>query len=78
MKHIVSSYEGGGYSESKANRKRDYEEHRAIIRIYMSKLQILKYDLIMIATLSTLRKHIAGSKHLSGIYQKIKRSLYRR
>ena len=78
MSLIVSSYEGGGYSENKANRKKDRQEHRAIINTYMTRMQILKYDLIMIITLAPLRKLIANSKHLSGIYQKIKRTLYRR
>jgi len=78
MQLIVSSYEGGGYSENKANRKRDHQEHRAIINTYLTKKQILKYDLIMIITLAPLRKIMAGSKQLSGIYQKIKRTLYRR
>ena len=32
----ISSYEGGGYSESKENRKRDKEEHKLITKKYMS------------------------------------------
>lgn len=76
MKLTVASYEGGGFSESRENRKRDMEEHRRITGTYMSKGELLKYRLIMWCTLAPLRRLIAESRHLSGIYHGLKKLLY--
>lgn len=76
MRLTVASYEGGGFSESRENRRRDLEEHRRITRTYMSKAELLKYRLIMWCTLAPLRKLIAESKQLSGIYHGLKKLLY--
>lgn len=37
----VSSYEGGGYSESRENAERDRREHRMITGEYMSRGELL-------------------------------------
>lgn len=74
----VASYEGGGYSESKENRKRDKEEHKQITEKYMSKAELLKYRAIMWCTLAPLRSFLAESKVFSGIYHGMKRLVYRR
>jgi len=74
----ISSYEGGGYSESKENRKRDKEEHKLITKKYMSKAELLKYRIIMWCTLAPLRSLLAESKVFSGFYHWMKRLLYRR
>ena len=79
MKHMgfpVASYEGGGYSESKENRKRDKEEHKQITEHYMGKGELLKYRLIMLATLAPLRSAMAESKLFSGLYHSIKEIVY--
>jgi len=81
MVHIgvpVSSYEGGGFSENKQNRKRDKEEHQLITRKYMPKGELLKYRLIMLATLAPLRRFLAENKAFSGVYHKLKAGFYRR
>jgi len=77
MKLTVASYEGGGYSESKENRKRDKEEHKLITAAYMSKGELLKYQLIMLGTLAPLRRVLAESKVFSGVYHWVKGKLYR-
>lgn len=73
----VASYEGGGYSESKENKQRDKTEHKIITREYMTKAEIIRYKAAMAVTLAPLRTHIADIPVLSGVYQHIKRTLYR-
>jgi len=80
MKYLgitVASYEGGGYSESKENRKRDKEEHRQIVEKYMSKSELLRYRLIMAATLAPLRSAMAESPVFSKLYHGAKQLVYR-
>lgn len=74
----VASYEGGGYSESRENRRRDREEHRAITGKYMSKGELLRYKTIMALTLAPLRRAMAENKAFSGVYHWVKERLYRR
>jgi len=72
----VASYEGGGYSENKKNRNRDRIEHEIITSEYMSKYNLLKYKIVMVLTLAPVRRFIAETSFLSGIYQWVKRFLY--
>lgn len=76
MNLTVSSYEGGGYSESKENRKRDNREHRLITTAYMGKGELFRYRLIMAVTLAPLRKICAENKCFSGFYQGLKKKIY--
>lgn len=78
MDFAVASYEGGGFSESKANRKRDKQEHQQITDAYMGKGELLKYKLIMVATLAPLRSAMAESKVFSGMYHRVKEKVYQR
>ncbi len=77
MNFSVSSYEGGGYSESKENRKRDKQEHKQITAAYMGKAELLKYKMIMTLTLAPLRRKMAENKVFSGVYHRIKQKIYR-
>lgn len=72
----VASYEGGGYSESAENRKRDREEHRTITQEYMSKGQLLLYRGILLLTLAPLRRMLANDPKWSKCYQGIKKVFY--
>lgn len=78
MPITVALYEGGGFSETRENEKKSRQEHRKITGIYMSSAKILKYRLIMLVTLAPLRTWIAKNPATAGIYQSIKRKLYRR
>lgn len=78
MQLVVSSYEGGGYSESKENRKRDKQEHKEITSIYMSKRELFTYKAILLLTLAPLRTLMANSKAFSGIYNGLKKMVYKR
>lgn len=72
----VASYEGGGFSESRENRERDKLEHTLITKDYMSKSKLFMYKTAMVITLAPLRRFVAESPILSGVYQSIKRMLY--
>ena len=74
----LALYEGGGFSETKANRIRSKEEHSEIISLYMTKGQIFKYKTIMLLSLQPVRTAMAESKLLGSFYQAVKKALYRR
>ena len=74
----LALYEGGGFSETKANRIRSKEEHSEIISMYMTKGQIFKYKFFMLLSLQPLRTALAESKKFGSFYQTIKKALYRR
>ncbi len=78
MDNVIAAYEGGGYSESKKNQKRDQEEHKLITLEYMSKWELIRYKSVMALTLAPLRRWIANSKMLSNVYHRIKDVAYRR
>lgn len=74
---ILALYEGGGFSETKENRLRSEKEHKEIVRQYMTKKQIRRFQWIMRLSLQPVRTAIAENKYLGGVYQKIKGFLYR-
>lgn len=76
MPVTVALYEGGGFSETKANKKRSKLEHKKIVAKYMPGHQIFRYRMIMLLTLAPLRTWIAGNPVTAGIYQAIKKRLY--
>lgn len=77
MPITVCMYEGGGYSETKENRKKSVAQHKEITAKYLGK-KAVKYRLIMILTLSGLRGKIAESPRLSKFYNAIKSMIYKR
>ncbi len=74
---IVASYEGGGYSETKQNKKLSAAQHREITVKYMGRGKVFKYRLIMLLTLSPLRSAMAQSRYFSGVYNKFKTFIYK-
>lgn len=78
MDITIASYEGGGYSESKENQKRDKEEHREITRTYMGRGELLRYQFMMALTLAPLRRAMAENKVFAGVYHRCKKMLYHR
>lgn len=78
MPFLIADYEGGGFSETRENRRVSAAEHKEITGKYMSVGQVLKYRAVMLLTLSRLRTWLAGNKATAHMYQKLKRSLYRR
>lgn len=78
MPLTVAFYEGGGFSETKGNERRSRQEHREIVDRYMPRAKVRKYRLIMAVTLAPLRTWIARNPVTAGMYQTIKRKLYKR
>ena len=76
MPVIICSYEGGGYSETKENRKKSAAQHKEITSKYLGK-KALKYRLIMLLTFAGLRTKIAESPVLSKPYNALKSLIYR-
>lgn len=76
MGFAVASYEGGGYSESKENQKRDEQEHQEITASYMGKAELFQYRLLLFCTFAPLRRAMAESKVFSGLYQRLKSCFY--
>lgn len=74
--YVIANYEGGGYSETKENRKRDKKEHRKITGLYMKKSKLFLYRFIMIITLQPLRYWISQRSCFAGVYDKIKTAVY--
>lgn len=72
----VSVYEGGGYSESRENNKRDLEEHRQITGAYMGRGELFMYRAAMALTLAPLRRAVAQSRAFAGAYHWLKGKLY--
>ncbi len=72
----VAVYEGGGFSESRENGRRNLEEHRQITGAYMCRKELFKYRLVMAVTLAPLRRAAAESRVLSGVYHWFKGKLY--
>ena len=77
MPVTVCSYAGGGFSETEENRKRSEKEHKEITRCYMSTGMRFRYRMMLLLSLAPLRTRMARSKYFSGIYQRLKRFLYR-
>lgn len=75
MDIVVSDYEGGGFSETKKNRRLSESEHREITGYYQGSAAD-KYRLIMILTFSGVRRRLAESKTFSKVYNKIKTRVY--
>lgn len=75
---VIASYEGGGFSETKENRKRSAREHKEITAKYMSRLQLLRYRAILLMTLSPLRTKMAQSPVMAGLYNRVKDLVYGR
>ena len=73
---IVVNYEGGGFSETKENRRISQREHKEITKKYIPAGQLFKFKLIMCLTLAPLRTKIAENEKTAGIYNRFKRKIY--
>lgn len=74
----VADYEGGGFSETKKNLVLSKEEHKKIVRNYMSFGQRFTYRLILCLTLAPLRTWISKNEKTAAFYNRLKTALYRR
>lgn len=75
---VIVDYEGGGFSETKANRKISAKEHKEITGKYLSRGQLLRFKMIMWLTLAPLRTRIAENERTAKIYNRLKQMIYAR
>ncbi len=73
---LIADYEGGGFSETRENRKISRKEHKEITQKYIPRGQLLKFKLIMWITLAPLRTRLSENEKTAGIYNRLKRMLY--
>ena len=73
---LVADYEGGGFSETRENKKISAREHREITRRYMTKGELFRFRLIMALSLSGLRTRLAENKKTAGVYNQLKGIFY--
>lgn len=73
---IIASYMGGGFSETRANRKLSAKEHKIIVENYMAHKKVLKYRWRMILSMAPLRAMLARNPITAGLYNKLKASAY--
>ena len=78
MPVTVAFYEGGGFSETKENRKRSALEHKVITRYYQGWGKSTWYAFLMLVSLVPLRTWIAENPALAGFYNKVKSAVYGR
>lgn len=78
MPIVIADYEGGGFSETKENRRVSAAEHKEITAKYMSKGQLFKYKMILAVTLAPVRSRMAESERFSKLYNGMKKVLYRK
>ena len=76
MPHVICFYEGGGYSETKENRKKSALQHKEITAHYMGR-KAGYYRLIMVLTLAGLRTKMAESPVFSKFYNALKTLIYK-
>lgn len=73
---LIADYEGGGFSETKKNRRISAAEHKEIVRKYMPVGKAWKYRMIMWVTLAPVRTWIARNPVTSGFYNGLKKKIY--
>lgn len=74
--HMIASYEGAGFSELAANRKRDKSEHKEITIKYMGHVRVLLYQLMLMLSLVHVRRFLGSSPTFADKYNKIKKRFY--
>lgn len=71
MACTVSCYEGGGFSENPANRKKDEREHEEIVKKYLTGGQLALCNLWKYGTLLPLRKKLSESDKFTRLYHRL-------
>lgn len=77
-KEVIVDYEGGGFSETRENKKISAKEHKEITRKYLSKGQRLRFKMALMLTLAPLRTRIAENEKTAKIYNRFKQMIYTR
>ncbi|WP_026526750.1 glycosyltransferase [Butyrivibrio sp. VCD2006] len=77
MNLLIADYEGGGFSETRENRKVSETERQQIIHLYLPRKMIKKFDLIRMLTLAPMRTKIAENPGTAKAYNGIKSFIYK-
>ena len=75
---VRADYEGGGFSETRENRRISEKEHAEITKRYLGRDKALRYKLLMLLTLAPLRTKLAEDEKYSEWYNGIKAKIYGR
>lgn len=73
---LIADYEGGGFSETRENRRISQREHREITAKYLSGAELFRFRLIMLISLSKLRTAISRNRRTAGLYNRLKEGIY--
>ncbi len=71
---MIADYEGGGFSDQ--NKRISEMERQDIIKMYLPKEQVRKYDFLRAITLAPLRTALASNKITAGAYNGIRSAIY--
>ncbi len=74
MAVLIADYEGGGFSDK--NKRISESERQDIIKMYLPRKQVRKYDFLRAITLAPLRTALSSNKITAGVYNKIRSSIY--
>lgn len=74
---LVARYEGGGFSETKENRRCSAREHDEITRHYLGHDKAMRYRTMMLLTLAPLRTKLAENEKYAAGYNKVKTAVYK-
>lgn len=73
---LIADYEGGGFSETRENRRVSAREHKEITGKYMTAGQRFRFKMILLLTLAPLRSKIAENEKTAGLYNRLKEIVY--
>lgn len=77
MPFVICFYEGGGYSETKENRKKSELQHKEITERYLGKKAYL-YRMVMFLSMARVRTMIAENPLFAKPYNALKTLVYKR
>lgn len=74
---LVADYEGGGFSETKENRRISTQEHKRIAARYLGRAKAFLFRAVMLLTLAPLRTRLAENERYASCYNRVKTAVYR-
>ena len=74
----VTSYQGGGFSETPEHLKMAEAEHKEITDTYLGRVKSFCFRMLMWITLQPLRAKLAQDERYSKYYHRLKRLIYRK
>ncbi len=75
---LVADYEGGGFSETKENRRISAKEHGEITKRYLGREKAFRYKTVMMLSLAPLRTKLAENEKYAAAYNRLKTAVYKR